>query len=276
MKGSFDEIGYWSELKLEIVKKYAQVYSRILASMKKPNFWHVYIDGFAGAGFNRSRSTGELVKGSPLNALSIQPPFCEYYLVDLDGGKADLLRELIGDRDDVHVYEGDCNSILVRDVFPKVKFEEYRRGLCLLDPYGLDLRWEVIATAGAMRSIEIFLNFPVMDMNRNVLWSNPEIVTPDQAAPMTALWGDETWRDAAYSTTRSLFGWRVKEPTEKVVEAFRTRLKDVAGFEHVPEPIPMRNSRGAAVYYLFFASQKPVAEKIVRDIFGTYRDKGLV
>src|SRR3990170_2108884 len=173
MKGRFDEIGYWSELKLEIVRKYAQAYSTILTSMRNPTFRHVYIDGFAGAGFNISRSTGEQIPGSPLNALAVDPPFCEYYLVDLDGGKADLLRGAIGDRKDVHVLEGDCNDILIREVFPKVKYKEYRRGLCLLDPYGLDLNWEVIATAGAMRSIEIFLNFPVMDMNRNVLWSNP-------------------------------------------------------------------------------------------------------
>ncbi len=30
-----------------------------------------------------------------------------------------------------------------------------------------------------------------------------------------------------------------------VVAAYRQRLKDVAGFKFVPEPIPMRNTRGA-------------------------------
>ena len=44
----------------------------------------------------------------------------------------------------------------------------------MLDPYGLHLDWEVIETAGKMRSIEIFLNFPIMDMNRNALWRNPD------------------------------------------------------------------------------------------------------
>jgi len=276
MRGGFDEIGYWSELKLDIVREYAQAYSRILAAKRAPSFCHVYIDGFAGAGFNIARATGEQVPGSPLNALAVDPPFCEYYLVDLDGGKAALLRQAIGERKDVHVLEGNCNEVLIREVFPKARYEEYRRGLCLLDPYGLDLTWEVIATAGAMRSIEIFLNFPVMDINRNVLWSNPEGVDPGQAARLTAFWGDESWRDAAYTTTGNLFGLPMREPTEKVVEAFKSRLGRVAQFKHVPEPIPMCNSKGAVVYYLFFASQKPVAEKIVRDIFEKYRQKGLV
>src|SRR5256885_6028193 len=34
------------------------------------------------------------------------------------------------------------------DVFPHVRFEDYFRALCLLDPYGLDLGWNVMRTAG--------------------------------------------------------------------------------------------------------------------------------
>jgi hypothetical protein len=55
------------------------------------------------------------------------------------------------------------------------------------------------------------------------------------------------------------------------VEAFRDRLKKAAGFRFVPDPLPMRNSNNAVVYYLFFASQKPVAEKIIHEIFAKYR-----
>jgi hypothetical protein len=51
---------------------------------------------------------------------------------------------------------------------------------------------------------------------------------------------------------------------------FRDRLKKVAGFGFVPEPLPMRNSKKAIVYYLFFASPKAVAERIITDIFGKY------
>jgi hypothetical protein len=36
----------------------------------------------------------------------------------------------------------------------------------------------------------------------------------------------------------------------------------------------MRNSNGAVVYYLFFASQKDTAENIVLDIFKKYRARG--
>lgn len=113
-------------------------------------------------------------------------------------------------------------------------------------------------------------------MNRNVLWRNSENVDSKQAQRMTAYWGDESWHEAAYVKTPTLFGsdWDMKRTNEAIAKAFRTRLKDIAGFAHVPEPIPMRNSTGAILYYLFFASQKPVAASIVEDIFSKYRGKG--
>ena len=165
-----DEIGVWSEIKLEILKEYAKAYSKILAAKK---FHHVYIDAFAGACKHISRESRKLIPGSPLNALNVEPPFAEYYFVDIKGIRVKALEQISNDRSNVNVLHGDCNKILLEDVFPHVKYEDYRRGLCLLDPYGLDLNWKVIETAGKMRSIEIFLNFPLVDMNRNVLWGKP-------------------------------------------------------------------------------------------------------
>lgn len=274
----YDEIGYWSEIKLDIVREFAGTYSRILNAQKNPSLHHIYIDAFAGAGIHVSKRTGEFIKGSPQNALLLKPPFKEYHLIDLDCKKVDSLKGIAELHPDMNVkiHEGDCNQILLDQVFPRAKYENYRRALCLLDPYGLHLNWEVMQTAGQMKSIEFFLNFPVADMNRNVLWHNPDKVDPQQAVRMTAFWGDESWRQAAYTTEGNLFGWEEKTDNESVVEAFRTRLKKVAGFKYVPEPIPMRNNKGATVYYLFFASQKPVAESIVKDIFNKYRTRGKV
>ena len=270
----FDEIGYWSEIKLDIIKEYAAAYSRILDAQEKPSFYHVYIDGFSGAGVHVSKMSGEFVPGSPLNALNIDPPFKEYHLVDLSPEKIDYLKKKVGSRSDVKIYHGDCNEILLKQVLPQVKYENYRRGLCLLDPYGLHLSWQVILTAGQMRSIELFLNFPVADMNRNVLWKESEGVDPADIARMNTYWGDHSWRQVAYSTNKNLFGWEEKEDNETIAKAFQERLRKVAGFGCVPDPIPMRNSKGATIYYLYFASHKPVANSIVNDIFSKYKERG--
>ncbi len=76
----FDEIGYWSEIKLDIVRDYA-AYSKILSAKSLP---HIYIDAFAGAGQHVSKETGEFIPGSPLNALDVYPPFREYHFIDLN------------------------------------------------------------------------------------------------------------------------------------------------------------------------------------------------
>lgn len=269
-----DEIGPWTEVKLEILKEYASAYSRILAAQENPSFYHVYIEGFAGPGVHLSRSTHEFVPGSPTNALWVQPPFREYHLIDIDKDKIETLRSLIGGRENVHLYRGDCNKILLESVFPQVRFPAFRRGLCILDPYKLNLGWTVMFTAGQMNSIDMFLNFPIGDMNRNVLRHNPEKVEESQIARMNFYWGDDSWRRDAYPTEGNLFEIAEKESNDVVAEAFRRRLIKVAGFKRVPEPLAMKNSKGATVYYLFFASQKGVAEDIVLDIFHKYREQG--
>lgn len=268
---AFDRIGYWSELKLEIVRKYAATYSRILAA--QPGFCHIYVDAFAGAGLHLSRTSGEMVPGSPLNALLVTPPYREYHLIDLDADKVAKLRDLVGDRPEVSLYEGDCNEILLRRVLPRIRYEDYRRGLILLDPYGLHLDWEVTQAAGQLRTVDLFLNFPVADINRNVLWRDPERVDPADIARMDRFWGDNSWRRIAYPTTGNLFGWAEKADNQTIAQAFRERLRKAAPFKNVPEPLPMRNSRKVIVYYLFFASQNDTANHIVEDIFRQYRGR---
>jgi three-Cys-motif partner protein len=271
----FDEIGYWSEVKLDIVKQYAATYSKILANQSK--LTHLYIDAFAGAGVHLSKATGEFVSGSPLNALAIDPPFKEVHLIDLDHARVENLKSITTGHANVFVHEGNCNEVLLAKVFPRARYEEYRRALCLLDPYGLTLDWKVIETAGQMRSIDMFLNFPIMDMNRNALWTDIRGADPADVARMDAFWGDASWKDAAYQAQGNLFG--VDDLVKRsgniaIVNAFKERLGKVAGFKNVPDPMPMRNSIGAVVYYLFFASQKDVANKIVKHIFEKYQARG--
>jgi three-Cys-motif partner protein len=258
-----DEIGDWSVLKLEILRQYSYAYSTILT---KHRLHHIYIDAFAGAGQHILKRTKELVPGSPWNALNLEPPFRELHLIDLNKSRTAELRRLSAGLSNVKVYDGDANEILLK-LFPTVRYEDYRRALCILDPYCLQLDWKVIEAAGKMGTIEIFLNFPVHDMNRNVLLWNPEEASEESVARLNKYWGDESWRTAAYSNEYHLFKEMEKQPNEVVVEAFRKRLKEVAGFKYVPKPVAMKNSIGAPVYYLFFAAQEQLADKIARNIF---------
>ena len=269
----FDEIGYWSELKLEIVEKYGSAYTKAFANQK--GLKKFYIDAFSGAGVHVSKRTGGQIEGSPARALRVSPPFDHFYFIDLDEDKTKHLETLCAGRADVTIYTGDSTQYLKQQLLPTIKYEKFNRALCLLDPYGLHLDWEVMLQAGQSRAVDMFLNFPVMDMNRNAIWRNAEQTPQDGIDRMTRFWGDESWKRAAYaeSPQQNLFSGPefIKQSNDAIVSGFRERLVKVAGFKVVPEPLAMKNSNNAVVYYLFFASQKPVAQRIIDGIFAKYR-----
>ncbi len=151
---------------------------------------------------------GGVVDGSPLIALKTNPPFAEYHFIDADPRRAGQLRDLSGDRKDVFIYSEDCNSVLLRDVFPRARYKDYRRALLLLDPYNINLTWEVIETAGD-------LNFMIMDINRNALRKNQDKAIQSKVDQLSRLWGDETWNEAAYDSSYNLFGDPEKVSNER-------------------------------------------------------------
>jgi len=270
----FDEIGRWSELKLEIVEKYGAAYTTAFSGERGSRLEKYYIDAFSGAGIHLSKETGRQVEGSPARALKVRPPFDHFYFIDMNPEKTTYLKTLCQDRTDVDIITDDATSYLTHKLLPTIQFEKFNRALCLLDPYGLHLDWTVMRQAGQTRAVDMFLNFPVMDMNRNAIWRNPEHVPQGGIERMNRFWGDETWKEAAYAESPQFEFFsspdRVKQDNDAIVAAFRERLRRVAGFNFVPEPLPMRNSNNAVVYYLFLASPKPVAERIIQGIFAKY------
>ena len=58
INAALDELGEWSQIKHEILDKYAHAYTRIVT--KQPLIQRVlYIDAFAGSGYGIDRDTGE-------------------------------------------------------------------------------------------------------------------------------------------------------------------------------------------------------------------------
>lgn len=277
MKTKLDEVGIWSEIKLEIVRAYASEYSKIMS--RQPAIRrYIYIDAFAGPGIHLSRRSGNYVNGSPLNALLVQPPFTEFHFIDADNDRVAQLNGLVSGQSNVFTHSGDCNAILPKDVFPRARYEDYARALCLIDPYNINLEWSVVHQAGQMRSIEIFLNFMVMDMNMNILRRNPKKAESAQIDRMNRFWGDDSWRKLMYDSSGNLFGEdeKIARGNEVLAEGYRQRLLGAAGFKYVPKPLPMRNKIGATVYYLFFASPNKTGNKIVEHIFEKYRNQGKI
>lgn len=72
VSGTIDEVGPWTEVKVQIVREYATVFQKIVKENPRFRFRSVYMDGFAGGGLLQSDSGDELagtaaqvVKSSP-------------------------------------------------------------------------------------------------------------------------------------------------------------------------------------------------------------------
>ncbi len=268
---NLDEIGPWSEIKLDILREYAAPYSRIL---KSNGFRHGYVDAFSGPGLHVRKGDGEEVLGSPLVALGVQPPFDEYHFIDLDGEKVDFLKSQVGSRSGVAFYNADSNQVMLESILPRFSYAKRTRALWVLDPYGLTLDWAVVRAAASSQAVEVFINFPIMHMNRNCKHDNLSKILPGELRAMDRFWGDRSWHAAMFrpSPQQNLFGAEDLDKTENrdLVEAYCKRLTEVAGFGFVANPLPMRNSRNAIVYYLIFAGPNRTGWKIVQDLYRKY------
>jgi len=268
-----EAIGLWTEIKLQIIREYAAAYTKIL----KEQSWckvYAYIDAFAGVGQFVSKSDGDrLIVGSPLNALNIPNKFTEYHFIDIDLDKINSLKELTADRPErrtIHFYVGDANEKLRQDIIPHFQYNSFKRALCIMDPYGLDIEWTTIESIGKARTMDVFLNFPLMDINRNAALKTLEASNPKEGLRLTKIWGGDSWKHLVYVEQTDMFSPSIlikrDEGNEILKRGFQERLKQVAGFSFVPEPILMKNKVGGHLYFLFFASHKPVAQGIAEDI----------
>lgn len=214
-----------------------------------------------------------------MNALNVPNKFTEYHFIDIEQSKIDKLRELTAERpkkESIQFYVGDANQVLRKNIIPKFPYSSFKKALCILDPYGVDIEWATIASLAPVKTMDVFINFPLMDINRNAALKKLETADPQQGARLTKIWGDESWKELIYVEQGGLFNAPVLikkiRGNEILKQGFRERLKHKAGFSCVPEPILMRNKTGGSLYFLFFASQKQVAQNIAQHIFENYRE----
>ena len=128
-----------------------------------------------------------------------------------------------------------------------------------------------MARAGTM---EVFLNFSVMAVNRNVRLRRKEDIALAVRACMDRFWGTE-WEAELYEQEQTLFGpetVRIKQSGKELGQRFQKRLKEI--FPHCTVPVLMTNSKNAPLYCLVFAGHNPTGAKIANDIFGKFLHMG--
>ncbi len=273
-----DIIGPWSEDKLQLLRKYLHAYTIIMRGQKWCRNGYHYVDAFAGTGKPRARDEKRYIDGSPRVALTIQHPFHSYTFIEKTPWRVKRLEDLVDEFPDrsIRIHDGDCNHIITTEIAPRIRYERFNRGLIFLDPFGMNTEWFTIEQIAQTRALEIFINFPVMALNRTVLPNDPNALTEAQIERMNRFWGSTEWRGNIYVQVPTLFGpveMKIHTTTgRRLGQLFKKRLKEV--FPYVTDPLVMTNSKNAPLYCLIFAGHNPTGAKIIRDIFQRYERLG--
>ena len=117
----------------------------------------------------------------------------------------------------------------------------------------MELEWSTLEEVARVETIEVFLNFSVMAINRNVRRQRKEDIAPAVREQMDRFWGTE-WEAELYEEERTLFGpktVRIKQSGKELGQRFQNRLKEI--FPYSTVPVLMTNSKNAPLYCLVFA-----------------------
>ena len=184
--------------------------------------------------------------------------------------KLESLRKEFGHLN-ITIYHGDCNKILGEQIFPQLSGATQKRAVAFIDPFGMNMSWETMTELAKLKTVEAFINVPVMGINRSVLKKNPKAISEQDKERMRCFWGDDDWIRMFYKDETTLFGpERVKLPLRglELGNHYRKRLTTV--FPYCTEPVLMTNSKGAPLYCILFAGHNATGIKIAGDIFRKY------
>lgn len=243
------DVGEWSKNKLKILSDYLQVYLQATTRAIE----RIYIDGFAGPGLNRVKSSGEEISGSPLVALDAKSKngtrFDRLYFIERDTRAASELRNLVASRREegrAQVIEGDVNVEL-----PKLISGLPKRSptFIFLDTEGIEPRWTTIETLAGWQT-ELLINFPLgMAINRN-----------PSSEKVTEYFGTDEWRGFWESTSTGHL--------RELLDFYKGRLKAL-GWEYTTDADPLITATGGQqLYYLIFVSKVEPAQRIMKWVQG--------
>jgi three-Cys-motif partner protein len=265
------ESGFWVAEKLDYLKRYIDVFE---TSMRRKWSRRHYIDLFAGPGKCVCRKTGMVYLGSPLLALETKYPFTDYLFVDCDSDSVAALQCRCGVSplySHIRFMVGDANHV-AREIVERIRGVP-SLNLAFLDPDGLELQWETVATLAQIERLDLIIHYSQMGLNRAM----PNVFRSETLTDVDLFFGDTEWRAIyeKYQRQEEQFLHR------QLMDHYKSKLKCL-GYKETfrddevgAEPL-MRNEKNAPLYRLLFASKHPLGlefwQKVVgRNVYGRRR-----
>lgn len=242
-------VGEWARDKYYYLHRYIDVFATAMYKKWCGNIY--YVDLFAGCGICRVRDTGKEIYGSALISLNIGRPFKRYFFIDKNPKAINALRLRIRNsplRNIVELIEGDCNEKIEQIL------REIPKGcLCLavIDPTGLQIKFETLRKLTANRRVDLFIVFPEgMAIKRNLKkFIRQEHSILDDFMP------NREWRNEYQKIDSDLH-----KRERKFIQLYKEGLMQIGYTEFKSgEEISVRStSRRLRLYYILFASKHPL------------------
>ncbi len=283
--------GTWTEIKLEIVKKYLNFYTKALTPLNLPL---IYIDAFAGTGSREETSKAipiigkeeEQVKlaGSARNALETNPPFDKYIFIEKQKKRCQELEKLKNEFEslNIEIINDDANRVL-EDLIEKPRWRGTNyRGVIFLDPYGLQVNWTTLQAIRSTQSFDLWFLFPISGVCRQAA-KNYDKMEEYKKECLDKIFETNEWFDAFYNqksnkpVPQSIFPEIGKSAEEirreanikQIEEWVRKRLQQCFHYVSAPKALP---ESGSQLFSLFFCvsnnSPKAIglAQKVANEI----------
>ncbi|WP_395611665.1 three-Cys-motif partner protein TcmP [Allosphingosinicella sp.] len=231
--------------KLETVEKYLGAFT---TALKKRDFQLLYVDACAGSGSSISKSAGratgegqsgllpaepvadtdQIIVGSAIRALGVQPPFDRYLFNDVKPANVRALRAQVKQRfsdleDRVTITQFDANEMLSK-ICDRTRWKA-TRAVVFLDPFGLQIRFETLQKLASTQAVDLWYLVPVFAMYRQVRGDGG--VLEDGGRSVDEALGTTDWRHVVAVEEKGqpdLFG---------VGQSVSKRAVDIAWFENI-------------------------------------------
>ena len=179
--------GAWTEIKLDILRKYLEFYTKALS---KQGFELLYIDAFAGTG-SRTEIVPSVpilgqeekkisLDGSARIALNIEQQFDRYLFIETNSKR---IKELEKIRDEFHntyieIKNADANTVITELASKPIWDCNKFRGVIFIDPYGMEVSWETLKSIVMTKSFGMVWDGVGPSQHAELNWNTPKL-TPE-------------------------------------------------------------------------------------------------
>lgn len=273
--------GPWTEIKLDAIEYYLDCYTKALSHLF--DLW--YVDAFAGSGKRMVEkevgglleggampmATVETLDGSARRALAVVPPFHHFRFIEKDRARCQALLKTAAEhpRRDILVLQGDANEEikkLLDSSLPIGKMSR-SRGVVFLDPYALQVDWDMLRALAGSGVLDVWYLFPVRDVSRQLAIDYKGIGAKKSKLDRTL---PPAWQ-ALYKSSPPPAQLSLLEPIDessatrhpgldRLENWFKGQLE--GEFEYVSEPLPLLTAPGRQAFSLFLCVSNPSAPAI--------------